>query len=181
MSRKLSGVFAGVVFAAISSPMSGIAAAATPPTDAEIAGIVVAANQVDVDAGKYAEGKTSNAEVKKFAKQMVMDHTAVNEQAGALAKKLKLTPADSDESKSLKDGGKKNLANLETLKGEGFDKAYVDHEVAYHQAVLDAIDTTLIPNAKNAELKSLIEKVRPAIATHLDHAKSIQTTLNKAK
>jgi len=53
----------------------------------------------------------------------------------------------------------------------------VDHEVAYHQAVLDAIDKTLVPNAKNAELKALIVKVRPAFEAHLQHAKMLQSKL----
>ena len=71
------------------------------------------------------------------------------------------------------------IAKLKKLKGSAFDKAYVDHEVAYHEQVLDAIDKVLIPNAKNAELKGLIEKVRPAIETHLEHAKHIQASLSK--
>nr|WP_218109978.1 DUF4142 domain-containing protein [Oligoflexus tunisiensis] len=155
--------------------------AAEGPSDAQIAGIVVTANAVDVDAGNLAEKTSSNKEVKDFAKRMVVDHTAVNKQAGDLAAKLKLKPEDSDVSKSLADGGKKNLAHLKTLKGAAFDKAYVDHEVAYHQAVLDAIDKTLLPSAKNAELKSLIAQVRPAIAAHLGHAKQIQAKLGAKK
>ena len=112
---------------------------------------------------------------------MITDHTAVNQQAGALAKKLGVKPADSDTSKSLKAGAADNVKNLKGLKGAAFDKAYVDHEVAYHQAVLDAIDKVLIPSAKNAELKDLIVKVRPAIAAHLDHAKMVQADLAKKK
>jgi len=149
------------------------------PSDPQIAGIVVTANQIDIDAGKLAKSRTKNQEVSKFAQQMITDHTAVNKQAGALAKKLGVTPAASDTSKSLKSGAQKNVANLKGLKGAAFDKAYVDHEVAYHQAVLDAIDKVLIPSAQNAELKDLITKVRPAIAAHLDHAKMIQSSLGK--
>jgi putative membrane protein len=154
-------------------------ALAQAPSDPQIAGIVVTANQIDVDAGKLAKSKSKNKDVKDFAQLMITDHTAVNKQAGALAKKLGVTPEDSDTSNSLKKGAADNVANLKTLKGAQFDKAYVDHEVAYHQAVLDAIDKVLIPSAQNAELKDLITKVRPAIATHLDHAKHIQASLGK--
>jgi putative membrane protein len=149
------------------------------PTDPQIAGIVVTANTIDINAGKLARARTKNKEVSKFARQMITDHTAVNKQAGALAKKLHVKPADSDTSKSLKAGAADNMKNLKGLKGAAFDKAYIDHEVAYHQAVLDAIDKVLIPNAKNAELKDLIVKVRPAIAAHLDHAKMVQADLGK--
>jgi putative membrane protein len=149
------------------------------PSDPQIAGIVVTANQIDIDAGKLAKSRSKNKEVKDFAQQMITDHSAVNKQAGALAKKLGVTPEDSDTSKSLKQGATDNIANLKKQKGAQFDKAYVDHEVVYHQQVLDAIDKVLIPNSQNAELKGLITKVRPAIATHLEHAKHLQASLGK--
>jgi putative membrane protein len=150
------------------------------PNDAQIAQIVVTANQVDIDAGKLAQTKASNAEVKKFAEQMIADHTAVNKQAKDLVTKLKVKPEDNATARSLAQGGRDNLANLRGLKkGRDFDKTYVDHEVAYHQAVLDALDKTLVPNTKNEELKALLVKVRPAFVAHLEHAKHIQGTLGK--
>jgi putative membrane protein len=153
------------------------AASAQGINDAQIASIVVTANQVDIDAGKLATTKASDPEVKKFAQTMVTDHTGVNKQATDLAKKLKVTPQDNDTSKSLYDGGKKNVANLKTLSGKAFDKAYIDHEVEYHAAVLEAVDKTLIPSAQNAELKALLVKVRPAFVAHLEHAKHMQASL----
>jgi putative membrane protein len=145
--------------------------------DAQIAHIVVTANQVDIDAGKLAASMATNPEVKKFGQQMVTDHTGVNKQATDLAAKLKVTPTDNPTSQSLKAGGDKNVATLKGLKGAAFDKAYVDNEVAYHQAVLDAVDKTLIPGASNAELKALLVKVRPAFVAHLEHAKKLQASL----
>lgn len=157
----------------------GALAQGTGPTDAQIAHIVVTANQVDISAGKLAGSKGTNKEVKAFGKQMVTDHTGVNKQATALVKKLKVKPEDNPTSKSLMSGGEDNLKKLKTLKGKDFDKAYIDNEVTYHQAVLDAIDKTLVPNAKNEELKGLIVKVQPAFVAHLEHAKKIQESLNK--
>jgi putative membrane protein len=110
---------------------------------------------------------------------MVTDHTGVNKQATALVTRLKVKPEPNDTSRSLKKGGDENIAHLKKLKGGAFDKAYVDQEVSYHQTVLDAIDKTLVPSAKNADLKALLEKVRPAIAAHLDHAKHLQSDLGK--
>jgi putative membrane protein len=152
---------------------------AQAPDDAQIAHIVVTANQVDIDAGKLASTKASSKEVQAFGKQMVADHTGVNQQATALATKLKVTPQDNPTSQSLAKGGKDNLAKLNGLSGAAFDKAYVANEVTYHQAVLDALDKTLIPNAKNDELKALMVKVRPAFVSHLQHAQQLQSTLGK--
>jgi putative membrane protein len=148
-------------------------------SDAQIASIVVTANQVDIDAGKLAASNATNPEVKKFGQQMVADHTGVNKQATELVTKLKVTPEDNATSQSLKAGGDKNVANLKRLKGAEFDKAYIDNEVTYHQAVIDAIDKTLVPSAHNAELKTLLVKVRPAFVAHLEHAKMIQSSLGK--
>ena len=168
---KASVLFVGALF--LSAP--GVLAQGI--NDAQIASIVVTANQVDVDAGKLAASISKNAEVKKFAQLMVTDHNAVNQQAVDLVTRLKVTPEDNDTSRSLRAGGEKNLATLKALKGAVFDRAYVNHEVAYHQAVLDAVDNTLIPNAKNAELKALLVKVRPAFVAHLEHAKHIASSL----
>jgi putative membrane protein len=149
------------------------------PTDPQIAGIVVTANQIDIDAGKLAKSRSKRKDVQDFAQQMITDHSAVNQQAGALAKKLGVKPADSDTSNSLKKAAAQTAQKLKGLKGAEFDKAYVDNEVAYHQQVLDAIDKVLIPNAQNAELKALITKVRPAFVAHLEHAKHLQGSLAK--
>ena len=156
-----------------------LALAQGKPSDPQIAGIVVTANQIDIDAGKIAKARSGNQEVKAFAQQMITDHGAVNKQAGALAKKLGVKPEDSDTTRALKKGASENVANLKKLKGAGFDKAYVSHEVAYHQQVLDAIDKVLIPSAQNAELKDLITKVRPAIQAHLEHAQHLEAALGK--
>lgn len=146
-------------------------------SDAQIAAIVVAANQVDIDAGKYAAEKSTSAEVQKFAHTMVTDHTAVNKSAVDLVTKLKVTPEPNDTSRSLTAGGEKNLADLHALSGHAFDQAYVNHEVAYHEQVIAALDKVLIPNAQNAELKALLVKVRPAFVAHLEHAKHLQASL----
>ena len=175
--RYSSIVFAGAFSLAAAGAFAQTAAPAGGPTDAQIAHIVVTANQVDIDAGKLAQSKASGKAVKAFGKQMVTDHSGVNKQAVALVKKLKVTPEDNPTSQSLKAGGAENVKTLKGLKGAAFDKAYVDHEVAYHQQVLDAIDKVLIPNAKNEELKGLIVKVRPAFVAHLEHAKMMQASL----
>jgi putative membrane protein len=148
--------------------------------DAQIAAIVVTANQVDIDAGKLASSKATNSDVKAFGKQMVTDHTGVNKQATALVTKLGVKPEESSTSQSLKSGGDKNLSDLKGLSGAAFDKAYIDHEVAYHEQVIEAIDKTLIPGASNAELKALLVKVRPAFEAHLEHAKKVQAALGKS-
>ncbi len=173
MKHNLGILFAATLF------LAATGAAAQAPNDAQIASIVVTANQVDIDAGKLAKSKGQAKDVKAFAKQMIADHTGVNKKAVALVTKLKVKPEDNPTSQSLKSGGAENVASLKKLKGTAFDKAYIDHEVTYHQQVLDAIDKTLIPSAQNADLKALLVAVRPAFVGHLEHAKNIQASLAK--
>ena len=176
---------ASIAFASALFFVSAVAAAqdaagqVAAPNDAQIAAIVVTANQVDIDAGKLAESKASDKEVKAFAQQMITDHGGVNKAATELVTKLKVTPQDNPTSESLKSSGEQNVKKLKGLTGAAFDKAYVDNEVTYHQAVIDAIDKTLIPSAKNEELKALLIKVRPAFVAHLEHAKQMQASLGK--
>lgn len=169
---------AGIAFASLAALVAGIAGAqAAGPSDPQIAAIVVTANQVDIDAGSLAQAVAHSNAIKDFARLMVTDHTAVNQSATALVQKLHVTPEGSATSQALKKGGDDNLAALKKLQGAAFDRAYVDHEVVYHQAVIDAVDTVLIPSAQNAELKALLVKVRPAFIAHLEHAKRVQAQL----
>lgn len=158
-------------------PPAPAAAADGTVTDPQIAAIVVAANSVDSTAGVMAQEKGTNQKVKDFGKRMVTDHGGVNQQAVALVTKLNVTPEENPTSRQLTQGGEQSHQQLSGLSGAAFDRGYIDHEVEYHQTVLQAIDSTLIPNAQNAELKALLQQVRPAIAAHLQMAQDIQKEL----
>lgn len=155
----------------------GNAAAAPTLTDPQIAAIVVAANQVDIDAGQLALSRSKNAEVKKFAERMITDHGAVIKAATDLVTKLGVTPEQSDMGNDLVAGGADARAQLAKLEGDAFDRAYVDNEVAYHEAVIDALKSQLIPSASNEELKKTLVGVQPAFDAHLAHARQVQAAL----
>ncbi len=146
-------------------------------SDPEVAHVAVTANSIDIDMAKLVPSHTTNAAVRQFATTMITDHSAVNAEAAALATKLGVTPKDNAVSQSLQSGATSARASLDPLHGAAFDRAYMDREVAYHQAVLDAIDKLLVPTTENAELRKLLVDVRPAIATHLEHAKHLRSQL----
>ena len=172
---KVSAIVATGV---LSLAVAGVSAQGV--TDAQIASIVVTANQVDIDAGKLAAATSKNKDLKAFAQRMVTDHEGVNKAATELVTKIKVTPEDNPTSQSLKSAGDTNVANLKTLKGVAFDKAYIDNEVAFHQQVLDAVDKTLIPGASNEELKALLVKARPMFVDHIEQARKLQASVSKA-
>ncbi len=143
------------------------------PTDAQIAHIAYTAGNIDVAAGKQAIAKSKNKDVVAFAQEMVRDHTAVNDQALALVKKLGVTPEDNPTSKALSKDAAAKLTELGKLSGAAFDKAYVANEVAYHKTVNGALSGTLIPNAQNAELKSLLQTGLKLFTEHQTHAEHL--------
>jgi len=149
-------------------------------TDPQIAHIVVTANSIDSAMGELAKTKARSAAVKSFAQTMVTDHGAVNRQAVALAQRLKVTPEANDVSRQLQQGADEARTGLESKSGAAFDRAYMEREVQYHQAVLDALDKTLIPGSQNPELKALLQGARPAFAAHLERAKQVKGTLGTA-
>lgn len=165
--------------AAADSLAMGAAAAPAPAAinDAQIAHIVVTANSIDSAAGVAALDKAQNKDVKDFAQMMITDHGAVNAQAVALATRLGVTPEDNDTSRQLKAGAEESATKLQGLTGAAFDRAYMEREVAFHEAVIGALDDTLLPNTQNAELKDLLEKSRPAFVAHLDRARTILASL----
>jgi putative membrane protein len=165
-----------LAFAAALS-FAAITAHAEALNDAQIAHIAYTADNVDIAAGKQALAKSHDKAVRDFAQEMVRDHTAVNDKALALVKKLHVTPEDNATSQSLAKNGAEKLKELGALSGKAFDKAYAENEVAYHKTVDDALSTTLIPNAKNPQLKALLETGLTLFKEHLAHAERLAASL----
>lgn len=148
-------------------------------SDAEIASVAVTANQIDINYTNLAKQKSKNAAVLRFAQTMATDHKAVIDKAVALVTKLGVTPKDNAVSKKLSADAAKTEKSLRAKSGSAFDKAYIDNEVAYHKAVIAAVNDLLIPQSKNAELKSLLQSVAPVLQTHLEHAQMVQKEIGK--
>jgi putative membrane protein len=144
--------------------------------DATIVAIFDAANTYDIETGKLALQTSHTKAVRDLAQQFGHDHAAVRQQGRDLAKKLNLTPTPPKENPLAPDH-ERALKELKTKKGAEFDRAYLDEEVRYHQAVLDAVSSTLLPAITNAQLKAFVEKVGPAFQGHLEAAKQLQKQL----
>lgn len=150
------------------------ARAADALNDLQIAGIVITADNLDIEYGKIALAKSKDKAVREFAQRMVTDHQAVQLSVIVLAEKLGVNAQDSDVRTSLREGSKAIFEKLNSLTGKEFDKFYIDNEVAYHKAVTDAVAAVLIPNAQNPELKAALEGSQPLFLKHLEHARMVQ-------
>ena len=146
----------------------------TTLSDPEVASVAVAANQIDIKYAEIAKKKSKNPEILNFAETMAKDHNAVIEQASALVKKLNVTPKDNALSQKLNTDAEETRKALNAKSAAEFDKAYINNEVAYHKAVIDAVKNVLIPETENQELKDLLSNILPALDAHLKHAEMVQ-------
>lgn len=146
----------------------------TKLSDEEVASVAVIANQIDISYADIAKQKSKNDQILKFANSMIRDHRAVIGQASDLVKKLGVTPKDNAVSKKLLSDAEQTKKTLRAKSDQDFDRAYIDNEVAYHKAVINAVETLLIPESENTELKALLQSIVPALKTHLGHAEMVQ-------
>src|SRR5581483_7353922 len=157
--RKQIAAIAATLACAVLLPSAARAQSSGGPSDAQIVGIVEGANQIDIDYAKLALQKSKDKAVREFAQQMITDHTALQKAVTSLAANVK--PAPSDTAKSLESQAKETMAKLKGLQGAAFDKAYIDNEIAYHKVVINANSSTLIPSAKNEQLRSALQNAQP--------------------
>jgi putative membrane protein len=146
-------------------------------TDEQITAVTNAANTGEVDQAKEAVKKAKSGKVKTFAQHMITDHGAAFKQQTDIEKKANITPQDNDTSRQIQSDGRTILSQIQGATGADFDRQYIDAQVKEHQSVLDALDNKLIPAAKNADLKSFLQKTRDKVADHLKMAKDIQSSL----
>ena len=170
-ARRIAGLIMGIIML---FPVFVFGQETIELSDPEIASVAVTANQIDVNYAKIALEKNVSPEVKQFANSMIKDHSSVIDMAVDLATKLGVTPKDNALTRQLLAGEQEPKVNLKSLKGKDFEKAYVDNEVAYHEAVIGAVKDVLNPQTENKELKALLVKVMPVLEMHLEHAKQLQ-------
>ncbi len=178
----LRTALAVAAFAVVPLAVGAQAAAAKPAgalDDPTIVAIFDAANTWDIEAAGVALARTSSHDVREFARMMQRDHKAVRQMGRDLAHRLHVTPTGPGKEFALYQAHVAAMKTLRSTKrGAAFDRAYVDNEVAYHQAVIDAVTTTLLPATQNADLKALETKVAPNFQAHLAAAKSLQAKLS---
>lgn len=146
---------------------------ALPLDDAAIIGILDSANAWDIATGSLVATRAARQDVKDFGALLVRDHRTLQDSGRALATKLKITPRPVPADFPLKVAHEIAMKTLESLSGAAFDKAFLENEVVYHKAVIDAVNTTLMPAIKSLELKAFVEQAAPTFAAHLTAAETL--------
>lgn len=148
----------------------------TAKKDANLLGILLVINTNEVNAGKLAESKTSNDDVKQFAQKMETDHSKNADDTKALASKLGIEPATTDKSQTLEKKGQAELEKLKSTPDKKFDVVYITAMVKGHKTVLNLLNNA-IQKTDNTDVKQHLEATREAVKEHLKLAENIQTKL----
>jgi putative membrane protein len=159
----------------LSAPIPAVHSPTTHPAldDATIVAIFDATNTADIETGGLAAERAHSKDVRTYGSMLVQDHQAVRQLGRDLAKKLGVTPTPPADDAGAK-AHTQAMATLRTKSGAVFDQAFLDHEIAFHKAVIDAVQTTLLPAIKDEELKALVAKVAPAFQAHMLAAEKLR-------
>lgn len=143
--------------------------------DAQVAGVVKAANESEIQAAKMALDRARSKEVKNYARMMQTDHKKNDQQLGAVLKTLGIEPQESEVSKQMREGSQKQAAQMAGMKGNAFDQAYIDSQVSAHREVLRQLDAALTEGqAHDQQFSTLLQQTRDTVQRHLEHAERLQ-------
>jgi putative membrane protein len=172
-------IIAAFLVAAVVVAVLAQRANARPPAaldDAQIVAIFDLANTADIETGRLGAARAQSKDVRDYATMLYQVHTQVRQNGRDLAKKLGVTPVLPKDDTSA-EAHAAVMAQLGTLQGAEFDRAFLEHERAFHVAVLTAVKTTLLPAIQNAELRDFVVSLAPAFEAHRVAAENLQSKL----
>jgi putative membrane protein len=141
--------------------------------DLEIAHVAYTADVIDIRYAHLALGISKNPQVRAFAETMIRDHSAVNDRALALLKKLNVQPQDNFLSQQLVAQSEGLVTEMRQLNGREFDQRYASNELGYHRAVNELVEKTFLPNIQHADVKVLFEDALVIFKAHQQHAEQM--------
>jgi len=144
-------------------------------TDGQILGIYIQVNGFDIETALLGSAQGASEDVRSLAKHVASDHSGVRQAAYGLAETCKVTPTLPAKRNAAAIDHSKALTRLQGLRGVEFDKAYAQHEVAFHRAAIGAVKTALLPSAQCAELRAHFAQVLPAFEHHLEQTEAVAT------
>lgn len=160
------------LYACLSCATVTLPAIAGELDDGNIIAIYNQVNSFDIETGLLGAERGHSPEVRALGAMVVRDHSGVRQAADKLASDVGVVAhLPSSRNQSATDHYEA-MAKLLSLSGEDFDKAYLDHEIAFHEAAIDALKGVLLPSTQRPELADHFKVVLPAFEGHLEQTKS---------
>lgn len=142
-------------------------------SDREIAYIYLQANLFEVETAELGMKNATDPEVKAHSAMVAKDHKGVVKQFGMLLEKIGINPLQSDATEVAKKNHAAMIAKLRAKTGDEFDRAFIEHGIKNHTAVINAMKTVILPATKNEALINHFKSVLPAFEHHLSETKKV--------
>jgi putative membrane protein len=139
--------------------------------------------EAEIELGKLAQQKGTHPEVKQFAEMMVQHHTEAGQNLKQAMSSLPNPPSASSEAARETDAAEDRRdarEELQNLSGREFDEKYIDLMVQEHEEAVRAVENKSQNNDAHPEIRQWATKTLPVLQQHLERAKTIKETLDKA-
>ena len=146
-------------------------------TDGQVSEVLKTRNSGEIVFARHVISNGSSAEVRKFAQEMLDDHTLNNEKINEILKAASLKPETSSKIAEVRSDLMVSQKKLFPLKGKELDIAYLDEQIRTHGGIVEGIKANLVPAAKNPALKIHLDVSARVNEMHLEQAKALRATL----
>lgn len=146
-------------------------------SDANVIAVMIDINNAEIREARLVLSISRNPRVRAFAQRVVADHTRLNNSMRLLSARLQITPLETPASRHLRVTERQALSKLATLRGPAFNRAYIAHQVATHQTVLNGLNRFLLPEVQHPQLRIALLQARPVITAHLQLARQLQSII----
>jgi putative membrane protein len=150
-------------------------------TDDEIVAASEALNAAQVEQGTLARAKAKEPRLREFAEKLKADHERARRDGRSLATRLSIKPKESALSSELGADAAGATKTLKNAKRSDFDRLFVESQIAAQQKTLRLLEQKLIPNARNQDVKELLEGLRATVQAHLETIRSLQGTASASR
>jgi putative membrane protein len=147
-------------------------------SDAKIAAVASTSNMSEILPSQLALQKAQSPQVRQFAQRMIAEHQQLEQQMQQMLQQKGVAPEHNAYSYQLERNLQPMMRELQAASGTQFDRLYMLHQVSSHMSTLHALDTSLIPNARDPQMKTMLtQQARPAVAAHYAEAQRIEAAV----
>ncbi|HYE51807.1 MAG TPA: DUF4142 domain-containing protein [Azospirillaceae bacterium] len=131
-------------------------------------------NMAELATSKLALEKAQNPEVKKFAQQMIDDHTKATENLTKITQRY-----DIDLPGSMGEKHQGMLDKLKNASARDFDREYVTGQVDAHKEQVGLFQAQADQPGKETPLNAFAKETLPKLQAHLDHVTQLQSRITE--
>jgi putative membrane protein len=162
-------------------PVTQAAAEASEPmSSGEILHVLHTINEGEIAQAKLALQKSDDPAVQETARLIMQDHMASNERITSLADAAGIQMEESPLSRGVQAQAEEIRENLADLSGAEFNRSYLQNQVQLHELALDTVQSQLLPNAEDPQVRQLLSLAAPNLEQHLQEARQSYASVDES-